>query len=135
MTNAWNRIRIRAVGILTLAGTPSYWWCAAHHLCMDGHLAHRPYPLHHLINEFWWIVCFTLIAVLSWRMNAEVRKLFGVGGLLLLFLRIWAQSGGGLTVVVEGPLLFAMDIYAIGYVVWPKRFERKAEQVAPSNSP
>ena len=135
MTITRNRIRIRAVGFLTLAGTPSYWWCFLHHICMDGHLAHGPYPLPHLINDYWYMVCFTLVGVLSWRMNAEVRRLFGVGGLLLLFLRIWAQSGGGMTVVIEWPLLTTMDFYSIGYVVFPKRFERKVEQVAPSDSP
>lgn len=98
-------------------------------------MAHGPFSLNHLINDFWWIVCFTLVGVLSWRMNAKARKLFGVGGLLLLFLRIWAQSGGGLTVLIEWPLLTTMDFCSIGYVVWPKRFERKAEQVAPSDSP
>ena len=135
MTTTRNRIRIRAVGLLTLAGTPSYWWCFLHHMCMDGHMAHGPYPLHHWINEFWWVVCFALVAVLSLRMNAEVRKLFWVGGLLLVFLRIVMQSGAGITVVIEWPLLTAMDFCSIGYVVWPKRFERKAEQVALSDSP
>ena len=129
------RHRIRAVGILTLAGTPSYWWCLFHHICMDGHMAHGPYPLHHWINDFWWMVCFTLVGVLSWRMNAEARRLFGVGGLLLLFLRIWAQSGGGLTLVLEWPLLVTMDFCSILYIVMPKRFERRAEQIVPSKSP
>jgi len=126
---------MRAVGILTLAGTPSYWWCLLHHVCMDGHLAHGPYSLDHWINDFWWMVCFALVGVLSWRMEAGARELFGVGGLLLLFLRIWAQSGGGLTLVIEWPLLTTMDFCSILYLVSPQKLERQAKQAAPSDSP
>jgi hypothetical protein len=52
---------------------------------------------------------------------------------LLMFLRICLQSGAGITVVIEWPLLTTMDFCSLGYVVWPKRFERKAEQVARSD--
>jgi hypothetical protein len=128
MITTRDRIRIRTVGILTLAGTPSYWWCLWRHICMDGHLAHGPYPFHHWVNDYWYMVCFTLVGVLSWRMNAKARGLFGVGGLLLLFLRVCAQSGGGLTAVIELPLLTAMDFCSILYIVLPKGFQRQTIQ-------
>lgn len=97
-------------------------------------MAHRPYPLYYWGNDFWWVACFASVALLSLRVNAEGRKLFWAGGLLLMFSRIWLASLAGFAVVIEGPLLLAMDFYSIGYVVWPKRFERHAEQVVPPNS-
>jgi hypothetical protein len=128
------RSRIRAVGILTLAGTPSYYWCFWHHCCMDGHLAHGPYSPNDWINDFWWMICFTLVAVLSWRMKAKARKLFWVGGLFLLFSRIWLQSGGGMCMPIEWSWLFTMDVCSILYLVLPKRFERHGERDAPSDN-
>ncbi len=125
---------IRTVGILTLAGTPSYVLCFSWHTCMAGHMQHPPYPLYQWISDFWWIVCFTSVLVFSLRMNAKRRILLAAGSLLLIVSRIGLGSGGGGGMLFELPLLAAMDIYSVRYVIRPERFERHGEQDAPPSS-
>ncbi len=128
------RGRIRVVGILTLAGTPSYVMCFLWHICMAGHMQHGPYPPYHWTNDFGWIACFASVLVFSLRMNAKGRVLFGAGSVLLILCRIGLGSAGGGGVLIELPLLVTMDIYSITYVIRPERFERHGEQDASPNS-
>jgi hypothetical protein len=128
------RDRIRVVGILTLAGTPSYVACFLWHICMDGHMQHGPYPLYHWISDFWWMACFASVFVFSLKMNAKRRVLSWAGSIFLILSRIGLGSGGGGNVLIELPLLVAMDIYAIKYVIRPERLERHGEQDTPPSS-
>jgi hypothetical protein len=101
---------------------------------MAGHMQHGPYPLYQWISEFWWIACFTSVLVFSLSMNAKGGVLFAMGSLLLVLSRIGLGSLGGSGMLIELPLLVAMDIYSIRYVIRPKRFELNGEQDAPPNS-
>ena len=121
------RSRIRAVGVLTLLGTPSYVLCFACHICMCGHMQHGPYSLYHRANDFWWIACFASVLVFSCRMNAKKRALFLIGSFVLVVSRIPLGSLGGVGLLIELPLLIAMGIYAINYLIRPERYERVRE--------
>ena len=126
--------RIRAVGILTLAGTPSYVLCFLWHICMAGHMQHAPYPPYHWISDFWWAACFVAVLILSLRMNAKRRELFLAGSIVLVLLRVPLGSLGGASALIELPLLVTMAVYAILFLVRPDRYERKGEPDAPPNN-
>jgi hypothetical protein len=127
------RHRMRTVAILALVGTPSYVLCFLWHICMAGHMQHGPYPLYHWISDFWWMACFASVLVFSLRMNAKHRVLFLVGSILLIFSRIPFGSFGGGNVIIELPMLIAMDIYALWYLIRPGRYDRGGEQSAAPN--
>jgi hypothetical protein len=124
---------MRAVGILTLAGTPSFVLCFLWHICMAGHMQHRPYPLYQWISDVGWMACFTSVFVFSLRMNAKRQVLFWAGSIFLILSRIGLGSCGGGNIFIELPLLVALDIYAIQYLLRPERFARPGEPAAPSN--
>jgi hypothetical protein len=132
MSSTGNRIRM--VGILTLAGTPSYVLCFLWHICMAGHMQHGPYPLYHGISDFWWAACFASVLVLSLTLRAKRRMIFLVGSLALIWLRIPLGSLGGAGALIELPCLVTMVVYAILFLVGPGRYERKGEPDAATNS-
>jgi hypothetical protein len=97
-------------------------------------MQHGPYPLYHWISDYWWMGCLSSVLVFSLRMNAKRRVLFTVGSALLILSRVGLESGGGGYELFELPLLIAMDVYAIRYVIRPERFERRDRRDAPLNS-
>jgi hypothetical protein len=123
------RSRLRTVAALTLMGTPSYVFCCLRHVCIGGHMQHGPYPLRDWISDFWWIACFVSVLVLSVRIRARGRLLFLVGSLLLIISRLFLGDNS----LIELPLLGAMIIYALGYLVRPSKFKLTGEQSAASN--
>ena len=90
---------------------------------MAGHMQHGPYPLQEVISDIWWLACGTATLILSVRMRARGRLLFLIGSLLLTL--GWIFAGGDL--VFSLPLLGAMNVYAIGYLVLPSKFEPGGE--------
>jgi hypothetical protein len=92
-------------------------------------MQHGPYPLHDWISDFWWMACFGSVLVLSVRIRARGRLLFLVGSLLLIISRLFLGENS----LIELPLLGAMIIYALGYLVRPSKFQLVGEQAAPPN--
>jgi hypothetical protein len=122
--------RLRTVGALSLAGTPSSVWCFLNHFCIGGHLAHGPYPAQYWVSDCLALACFSSVAVLAVRMRARGKRFLLLGSLLLVL--SWIFGGGiGLFAV---PLLGGMDVYALAYLVRPSKFEMNGERSAPPNS-
>jgi hypothetical protein len=130
MTTTQNRICL--VGTLTMAGTPSYVMCFLWHICIGGHMIHGPYPLYQCISDFWWMACFASVLVLSARMRSKEKALFLVGSTGLIISRICLGDNS----LIELPLLGAMNVYAVGYLVRPARFETNRKPgAAPNGGP
>lgn len=99
---------------------------------MAGHMQHGPYPLQQWISDFWWMGCFVSVLVLSMRVRARGRLLLLVGSPLLIISRLFL----GDNCLVELPLLGAMILYAVRYMVRPSKFERIGEHAtAPNGGP
>lgn len=98
-------------------------------MCMAGHMQHGPYPLQQWISDFWWMACFVSVLVLSAGIRARGRLLLLAGSPLLIISRLFLGDNS----LIELPLLGAMIIYALGYMVRPSKFERIGEQAAAPN--
>src|SRR5262245_60438858 len=126
-----HRTRVRIVGILTLAGTPSYFLCLNWHICMAGHMQHGPYPLHEWLNDLWWAACLASVFVFSLTLHAKRRILFLIGSILLILLRVPLGSLGGASSLLELPLLVVMGTYAILFFIRPGRYQLSVRPDAP----
>lgn len=93
---------------------------------MAGHMQHGPYPLNHLISDLWWIACFALVLVFAVRMHARGRMLFLVGSIFLIISPYFLWG----FIPIELPLLGAMNVYAIGFLIRPSKFQPKIQQGA-----
>lgn len=122
--------RIRAVGILTVLGTPFYIACFLSHVCMDGHMRHGPYGAAQWMNDLLWMACFVAVGVISITLRARDKALFSIGSFLLVFSRLLAGSAGGTNEVIELPLLVLMNVYACRYMIWPAAVLWKEESTS-----
>ncbi len=120
---------LRMVGALTLLGTPSCAWCFLSHFCRGGHLAHGPYGVQYWLSDCWALACFASVAVLALRMRARGRVFLLVGSVVLLL--SWLLGGG--VGLFAAPLLGGMDVYALGYLLAPRRLEINDEPAAAPN--
>ncbi len=88
------RLRVLAA-IPPWLALPSFLYCGGHHLCMDGHLAHGPYPAWEWFSDYFWSGGFVAAAVLALFSNMRLRLLFSLCLLLLPVLQIYSPSPSG----------------------------------------
>jgi hypothetical protein len=120
--------RMRTVGTLCLLGTPSAAWCSLSHFCRCGHLAHGPYPVHYWVSDCWALACFASVAGLALRIHTRGRVFLLVVSVVQLLSWLF---GSGLCQLAL-PLLGGVDVYALGYLLTPRRLEMNGE---PNTAP
>jgi hypothetical protein len=104
---------MKTIAVLSLLAVPPYLFCFISHICMAGHMHHGPYPLYHWINDILWMGCLAGVFVFSLRTRAKRRMWFLFGSALLILLRVPLGSAGGMSVVLEVPLLIVMGVFAV----------------------
>jgi hypothetical protein len=95
LLSGWRgRFRVIAAVIPWLA-LPSFFYCRRHHLCMDGHLAHGPYPQWQWLSDYTWLVGFVGASVVALFSNMPLRILFALFLLPLPMLQVlWSSPAG-----------------------------------------
>jgi hypothetical protein len=83
-----------AVGVAGVA------WCYRHHVCMEGHMAHPPYPAWHYGLDAGWVAC--LVTAVFWL--CRIRSVLGPGlatfaAFLVCFRFLFGSAGGMYSVV------------------------------------
>ncbi len=109
---------VRRVFVATafLLVSPLYAWCAARHICMDGHMAHPPYPWWHCLIDGTWALGYSMSCVFCWKANLQLRRtFFGLVALLLLS-RLLADNVNGAFVFIELPVLLVATTLAIRHL-------------------
>jgi hypothetical protein len=114
--------RLKTIAVLTLLGTPSNILCFIWHICVCGHKQHGPYPSYQTVSDIFWVACFSAVFTFSFRLRAKRKMWFLYGSLLLLLLRIPLSSGGGISIILELPMLIVMDFFAIKYLTKPEKY-------------
>ena len=71
-------------------------WCYWHHICMEGHMAHPPYPAWHYALDAGWVAC--LAAAVFWvcRVQSVLSIGFASFAAFLLAFRFLLGSAGGM---------------------------------------
>jgi hypothetical protein len=116
--------RIRTIGVLALAGTPSYVLCYFRHICMAGHMHHPPYAWYEWLNDAWWVACLVVVFVFSVRTEARRKGWLLWGSLFLVFSRLFLGSVGGAGILLEAPVLLVLVFYGAMYMFKPGRYAR-----------
>ena len=58
----------------------------------------------------------------SFRLRAKRRMWFLYGSLVLLLFRIPLSSAGGVSIILELPILIVMNFFAIMYLIKPEKY-------------
>lgn len=98
--------RFRKLACLcAILATPGFVLCGIEHFCMDGHMAHPPYPQWAKCSDAAYILLIGAGAVFSARSNTQSRGWMTATLLLMLFPR-FLMSAGGLDFIAIPPLWF-----------------------------
>ncbi len=93
-------------------------------------MQHGPYRVYDWLGDFSWMACFTTTLVLAVWTPAKGRALLLVGSVLLIASRLFL----GDSTLIQLPLLGAMNVYAVGYLVRPSKFEPGGRQTSGGNA-
>jgi hypothetical protein len=87
-------------GLLALAlfvlGVCGAVWCYWHHVCMDGHMAHSPYPAWHYLLDSGWVACFAVAVFWLWRIRSVLGPGLAAFAAFVVCFRFLLGSAGGL---------------------------------------
>ncbi len=83
-------------GLLWAAGAIGSGWCFHHHVCMDGHMQHPPYPSWHYALDAGWVLAVLLAAVWMRLVRASLCILFATLSVYLVSYRFLFGSLGGM---------------------------------------
>jgi hypothetical protein len=83
-------------GLLWAGGAIGSGWCYYHHVCMDGHMAHPPYPFWHYALDVGWALAVLIAAFWMRLVRASLCILFATLAAYLVSYRFLFGSLGGL---------------------------------------
>ena len=102
----------RLYAIFTLLGVAGFLWCAFHHVCCGGHMAHPPYPASHYLFDFLWVLSFVIAAMLGGQ--RERRHVLGPTLMgILTASRFLTGSLSGFALLIEFPLVLVIVALAL----------------------
>jgi hypothetical protein len=97
------QFRCDRVAILGAVGWAVVWmlgvigsgWCYSRHICMDGHMAHPPYPWWQYGVDIGWVVCLGTASVGTRLLRASLCIAFsGIAAFLISYRFIFKSFGG-----------------------------------------
>jgi hypothetical protein len=71
-------------------------WCFSRHVCIDGHLAHPPYPGWHQCVDVGWVLGLVVASLWTRRIRVSLGVAFAGVGAFLISYRFLLGSLGGL---------------------------------------
>jgi hypothetical protein len=83
-------------GLLWAAGAIGSGWCYNNHVCIDGHMAHPPYPFWHYTLDVGWALAVLVAAFLMRLVRSSLCVLFATLAAYLVSYRFLFGSLGGM---------------------------------------
>jgi hypothetical protein len=82
--------------VLFVVGVYGAAWCYSQHVCMDGHMAHSPYPAWHYLLDSGWVACLASSSIWLWRTRSVLAAGLTAFAAFLVCFRFLLGSAGGM---------------------------------------
>jgi hypothetical protein len=97
IASSWTLSRITGLALLLyIVGLSGSTGCYYHHLCMEGHMAHGPYPIGHYIFDSSWSLSLVLAVLIAAFQRSAYFIPLSVGASYLIIYRFAFGSFGGI---------------------------------------
>ena len=96
LTNSRARLATLLSGVAWIFGVIGLAWCYSHHICMEGHMDHPPYPLWHYGIDAGCILCLAGAAIWTRLTMAPICIAFAAINTFLVSYRFLFGSFGGI---------------------------------------
>lgn len=71
-------------------------WCYWHHVCMEGHMGHPPYPSWHYLFDTLWVASLAASVIWTWRARSALSLGLAAFAAFLVCFRFLLGSAGGM---------------------------------------
>lgn len=94
MKTPWQLLTSIIILFLFLSGIAGSIWCYKNHICMDGHMAHPPYPTWYIYIDATWVIALLASSILSTYMKKPMAPVFAYFSTYIIIYRFVMDRGG-----------------------------------------